>query len=138
MSVFTANELRYLREGRRLGRLATVGADGTPHVAPVGWSLGDDDTIVIAGIDLPSTKKYRDAARRGRAAIVVDDVLPPWQPRGVEIRGRAEVTPDPDARIVIHPARIVGWGLDGDGSTRNARTVGGDDRPDPARPAPQR
>jgi hypothetical protein len=34
-SIFTDAELRYLSE-RRLGRIATVGKDGTPHVAPVG------------------------------------------------------------------------------------------------------
>ena len=37
MSVFTEAELRYLTGGRQLGRIATVGADGTPHVVPVGW-----------------------------------------------------------------------------------------------------
>ena len=31
MSVFTAAQLAYLGE-RRLARIATVGADGTPHV----------------------------------------------------------------------------------------------------------
>jgi pyridoxamine 5'-phosphate oxidase family protein len=39
MSVFTESELDYLRGERRLGRVATIGADGTPHVVPVGWSL---------------------------------------------------------------------------------------------------
>ena len=40
MSVFTDGELEYLGERRpeRLGRIATVGKDGTPHVVPVGWS----------------------------------------------------------------------------------------------------
>jgi pyridoxamine 5'-phosphate oxidase family protein len=35
MSVFTAAQLAYLGE-RRLARIATVGADGTLHVTPVG------------------------------------------------------------------------------------------------------
>jgi pyridoxamine 5'-phosphate oxidase family protein len=38
VSVCTEDELGYLRGGRRLARLATVGADGTPRVVPVGWS----------------------------------------------------------------------------------------------------
>ena len=38
MSVFTEAELQYLTGGRQLGRIATVGADGTPHVVPVGGS----------------------------------------------------------------------------------------------------
>ena len=32
-----------------------------------------------------------EMGREGRAAIVIDDVLPPWRPRGIEVRGRAEV-----------------------------------------------
>ncbi len=40
MSAFSAAELTFLRADgtRRLGRIATVGADGTPHVVPVGFS----------------------------------------------------------------------------------------------------
>ena len=37
MSVFREAEIRYLAGGRQLGRIATVGADGTPHVVPVAW-----------------------------------------------------------------------------------------------------
>jgi len=37
MSVFREAELNYLTGGRQLGRIATVGTDGTPHVVPVGW-----------------------------------------------------------------------------------------------------
>jgi hypothetical protein len=38
MSTFTVAQLAYLTE-RRLARIATVDADGTPHVTPVGmWS----------------------------------------------------------------------------------------------------
>ena len=42
---------------------------------------------------MASSKKFRDAARDGRVAFVVDDVLPPWKARGIEIRGRAETLP---------------------------------------------
>lgn len=128
MSVFTESELAYLRGSpgeRRLARIATVGPDGTPHVTPVGWSLGPDaDVIEVGGIDLTATKKFRDVARTGRAALVVDDVLPPWHPRGVEIRGRAEAVGGESPRIRIHPERVISWGLDDDGiGRRNARTV---------------
>jgi pyridoxamine 5'-phosphate oxidase family protein len=120
MHAFTAAELAYLQGERRLARLATVGPDGTPHVTPVGmWSLDSDSGVVeVTGHDFAATKKFRDVARTGRAAIVVDDVLPPWRPRGVEIRGRAEALTDPQPRIRIHPERIVGWGLDDPGVGR--------------------
>ena len=113
MSAFSDDELRFLRTGRHLGRIATVGADGTPHVAPVGWSYNPDtDTIDVGGRDLTRTKKFRDIARHGRAAIVIDDVLPPWRPRAIEVRGRAEAIEDPQPLIRIHPDRVVSWGTD--------------------------
>ena len=115
MSVFTAAELRYLRSERLLARIATVGPDGTPHVTPVGWALsGDVQTIEVGGSNLASTKKFRDIARTGRAAIVIDDVQEPWRPRAVEIRSRAEVVDGPAPVIRIHPERIISWGLDDD------------------------
>jgi pyridoxamine 5'-phosphate oxidase family protein len=121
MTVFTDAELHYLSSERRLGRLATVGPNGMPHIAPVGWRLDPDaETIVITGMDFATTKKFRDVANTGRAAIVIDDVLPPWQPRGIEIRGRAKAIDGPEPRILIQPTRIVSWGLDGG---RIARTI---------------
>ena len=122
-SVFNEAELRYLAGGRQLGRLATVGADGTPHVVPVGWIYNAArDTIDIGGHELDATKKFRDAARTGRAAIVIDDVesVDPWRPRGIEIRGRGEAITMPTPLIRIHPERIVSWGF---GERRSARTV---------------
>jgi pyridoxamine 5'-phosphate oxidase family protein len=113
MSAFTDAELTYLQGERRLARLATVGPDGTPHVTPVGmWSVDPDSGVVeVTGHDFAATKKFRDVARTHRAAIVVDDVLAPWRPRGVEIRGRADAVGEPAPAIRIHPERIVGWGL---------------------------
>jgi pyridoxamine 5'-phosphate oxidase family protein len=123
MSTFTSAELDYLLGERRLARLATVGPDGTPHISPVGmWTVDPDSGVVeVTGHDFDATKKFRDVARTHRAAIVVDDVLPPFRPRGIEIRGHADALNEPEPRIRIRPERIVGWGLDDD--TRNARTV---------------
>lgn len=124
MSLFTAAELHYLTTERLLGGMATVGEDGTPHIAPVGWSLNADHKVIeIGGHSLEKTKKYRDVERHGRAAIVIDDVLPPWRPRGIEIRGRAETIGGSKPRIRLHPERIIGWGLDEGGRGRNARNV---------------
>ena len=125
MSVFTEVELRYLTGGRRLGRIATVGSDGTPHVVPVGWIYNAaSETIDIGGYELERSKKFRDAARTGRAAIVIDDLesTDPWRPRGIEVRGRAEAIAMPTPLIRIHPERIVSWGLE---QGRTARTVAG-------------
>ena len=125
MSVFTESELSFLTAQRLLARLATVGPDGTPHVTPVGWRLNPEANVIeVRGHDLAATKKFRDVARTGRAAIVIDEVLPPWQPRGVEIRGRAEAIVDSEPRIEIHPERIVAWRLDDKNQRRHtARSV---------------
>jgi pyridoxamine 5'-phosphate oxidase family protein len=124
MSVFSEAELRYLSGGQQLGRIATVGADGTPHVVPVAWIYNAArDAIEIGGYELERSKKFRDIRRTGRAAIVIDDLesTDPWRPRGIEVRGRAEALPMPTPLIRIHPERIVSWGLE---AGRSARTVG--------------
>jgi pyridoxamine 5'-phosphate oxidase family protein len=125
MSVFTDAELRYMTGGRQLGRIATVGADGTPHVVPVGWIYNAaTDTVDVGGYELERSKKFRDVARSGRGAIVIDDVesTDPWRPRGIEVRGSAEAITLPTPLIRIHPRRIVSWGLE---QGRSARTVAG-------------
>lgn len=73
MSAFSSDELSYLGSERRLARIATVGADGTPHVVPVGWAFNPElDVIEVTGHDFTQTKKFRDVQQRGRAAIVID------------------------------------------------------------------
>lgn len=124
MDLFTPAELAYLSSERRLARVATVGPDGMPHVTPIGmWSLTDEHAIEVTGHSFASTKKFKDVARTGRAAIVVDDVLPPWRARGVEIRGRAEALDGPEPRIRIVPQRVVSWGLDETEDGPHARPV---------------
>jgi pyridoxamine 5'-phosphate oxidase family protein len=117
MSIFSEAELAYLREEPlRLGRLATVGLDGMPHVAPLGWSLDPTaNHFEITGRNLGRSKKFRDVVATGRAALVIDDVLPPWRPRGIEIRGIAEAISgavgEAGARIRLFPRRVISWGL---------------------------
>ncbi|MBA2690939.1 MAG: PPOX class F420-dependent oxidoreductase [Rubrobacter sp.] len=124
MSIFTEEGISYLDGGGLLGRLATVGRDGTPHITPVGFSRSGD-TIHIGGYDMAKSKKFRDIADSGRAAFVVDDVLSksPWRPHGIEVRGRAEAVDGERPFIRIHPERIVSWGLS-KGKGRDARSVG--------------
>jgi pyridoxamine 5'-phosphate oxidase family protein len=90
----------------------------------VGWIYNAArDTIDVGGHELERSKKFRDVARSGRAAIVIDDLVStdPWRPRAIEVRGRAEAIALPTPLIRIHPERIVSWGLD---RGRSARTVG--------------
>ena len=121
MSLFTDKELEYLA-GQRLGRIATVGPDGQPHVVPTSFRHNAErDAIDVGGMRMSQTKKLRDVQRTGRASIVIDDVLPPWRPRMLEVRGSAVVLPSggkafgerfEDTIVRIQPTRIVSFGID--------------------------
>ena len=140
MSNFTPQELEYL-QSQRLGRLATINPAGQPQNAPVGFRYNPElDTIDIGGRAMSKTKKFRNVLKNNRVAFVVDDVLPPWKPRGVEIRGIAEALYQggkdlfgdrgsgrdywDDAFVRVRPTQIISWGLDGDSYKAHNRKVG--------------
>lgn len=112
----SADELAFLqREERPLGRIATVGANGMPHVVPAGWAYNEElETIDVTGRDVANTKKYRDVKATGRAAIVIDGMAPGenWAPWAIEIRGQATPVAGPPALIRISIDRVVSWNLD--------------------------
>jgi pyridoxamine 5'-phosphate oxidase family protein len=124
VSRFTPEEIAYLHS-QRLGRLATVDAKGDLHVVPVGFRYNPErDTIDVGGHNFATSKKYRDALRHGRVAFVVDDVLPPWKPRFVEVRGTVQAEATGGKEIVpsfaaetlrITPTYIVSFGVTDDG-----------------------
>jgi pyridoxamine 5'-phosphate oxidase family protein len=123
MSRFTVAEIAYF-QSQRLGRLATVNEKGDLHVVPVGFRYNPEhDTIDIGGLNIVPSKKYREALYHGRVAFVVDDVLPPWKPRFVEVRGTVQAVPEGGKEIVkdfgpeilrITPTYIVSLGMGDD------------------------
>jgi pyridoxamine 5'-phosphate oxidase family protein len=141
MSAFTDTEIEFLA-GQRLGRLATVGADGTPHVVPVAVFYDPEADALVIGANadfgeavMAASKKFRDAQRRPKAAVVLDDP----GPRILEVRGDAEAHLEGGeeigrrlgapflfcaAWIRIRPRRIVALGIDGAPFAPSARDVG--------------
>ena len=123
MSELSGKQIAYLAS-QRLGRLATVGADGRPHVVPTSFRYNQaSGTVDVGGLHVGTTKKYRDVKATGVAAIVIDDLLSvdPWQPRMLEIRGRAEAIETGgsvlgpgfgEAFIRIHPGKVNSFGID--------------------------
>ena len=118
----TDAERAYLA-GQRLGRLATVDADGQPQNNPVGFFVNEETGVIdIGGRTMGRTKKFRNVQARPLVSLVVDDLasVQPWRVRGVEIRGRAEALsgwqpprPGYSGEVIrIHPTRIISWGLD--------------------------
>ena len=129
MSVFTDAELQYLRE-QTLGRIATVGPDGQPHVTPVTFTYNaEQDAIDVGGMFYGGTKKWRDAQGNSKVTLLVDDVLSnPRRARALEVRGQAELHETGGDQINprfsnfapqffrIRPRRIVGWGIEEGGT----------------------
>lgn len=140
MSGFTDAETSYL-SSQRIGRLATVTPAGRPHVVPAGFHFNaDDGTIDIGANNLPDRGQKRGYRRNIEGdpwvAIVVDDIAStnPWTPRGVSIRGRAEIHATGGERlgpgfgpiwVRIIPTWISSWGIDaGPYDPPHTRTVG--------------
>ena len=113
--VFTETEIAYLAS-QRLGRLATVQESGVLQVSPVGFSYNPaTSTIDISGYNLMKSQKFRNIARNGRAAFVVDDLVSvqPWRVRCIEIRGVAEAIEGEDAPMIrLHPKRVIAFVID--------------------------
>ncbi|HEV7647789.1 MAG TPA: PPOX class F420-dependent oxidoreductase [Actinophytocola sp.] len=118
----TEAEVAYLAS-QPLGRLATVSPDGMPQVNPVGFRYDADLGVIdIGGHSLAASKKFRNVAAGSRAALVIDDLVSrqPWQVRGLEIRGDAEVLTEQEPQrpgfspelIRIRPRRVISWGIE--------------------------
>ncbi|MFL6129568.1 MAG: PPOX class F420-dependent oxidoreductase [Mycobacteriales bacterium] len=137
MSVFTDAEREYLT-GSTMGRMATVGPDGQPHLVPVTFAFNAaEDAIDVGGIDFGNSKKWRDGKRNPRVTFLVDES---WGTgaKAIEIRGTAEAHETGGESIHprfpnfkpqflrIRPHRIVAWGVEpaGEGTfSVNARDV---------------
>lgn len=77
-----------------LATLTTLRADGSPHVVPVGFSY-DARTCTVRIITFPSSVKYRNALRGGRAAVSQVD-----GGRWLTLEGIVSGTDDP-ARVAL-------------------------------------
>lgn len=94
-------ELGFLRS-QRIGRLATVGPGGQPHVMPVMYQLLEDGSLEFDADGI----KLRNLSSEPRVAFVVDATGPK---RGVAVQGRASVVGHERARL--QPRRAYSWGL---------------------------
>ena len=99
--MFTAAELDFLRS-QRIGRFATVGPSGWPHVTPVMYTMNDDGSL---DFDVDGVK-LRNLVVEPRAAMVVDAMGPK---RVVAMQGQVSlIAPD---RARLKPVRKFAWGL---------------------------
>ena len=84
----------FLAEGTRTGKLATVRADGSPHVVPIWFVLDGEDLIFTTGRETIKGKALR---REGRAAVCVDVEQPPFA--YVMVAGEVEISEDLDKML---------------------------------------
>ncbi|MFH8487311.1 PPOX class F420-dependent oxidoreductase [Streptomyces longisporoflavus] len=79
----------FVSRGTRTGKLSTVRADGSPHIAPIWFLLDGDELVFNTGTE---TVKGRNLARDGRVALCVDDDEPPFA--FVVLQGQARLIDD--------------------------------------------
>lgn len=104
MRTFTPTEARaFLLERPRTAKLATVRADGRPHVAPIWFDLDGDDTLVFT--TWHTTVKAANLHRDPRVSLCVDEEAPPFA--FVLIDGIAHISDDL-AELRAWATRIAG------------------------------
>jgi PPOX class probable F420-dependent enzyme len=92
-------QLRRLVESARVARLATVGADGQPHLVPVCFALLDDTAYSAVDHKPKRTARLRrltNIEATGRACLLVDHYAEEWETLWwVRLDGLGRVVADP-------------------------------------------
>ena len=89
-----------LLDGRNYAVLATVNADGSPQTSAM-WVGRDGNDLLFSTVQ--GRVKYNNMLRDPRVSVTVHEAADPEN--YVELRGRAEISPDPDA--LMH--RQLSW-----------------------------
>jgi PPOX class probable F420-dependent enzyme len=137
--VLAPHQIDFLNR-QRVGRLATVAADGQPHAVPICYALLDG--LLYTPIDEKpkrgdpaSLRRLRNIAANPRVCLTVDHYEEDWSRLAwLQVRGVASLVEDADERtraiaalrqryaqywgmdlesrpvIRITPRRVVGWG----------------------------
>ena len=87
----TAEEVDAFLGDERTCRVASVGADGRPHVAPL-WFVWDGTHLWLNSI--VASQRWADLQRDPRVAVVVDGGVLFHELHGVEIQGVVQVVGD--------------------------------------------
>lgn len=92
MQPLTPECKEFLLAQTRTGKLATVRADGRPHVVPIWFILDGDDIVFNTG---NNTVKAANMRRDPRVCLCVDDEVPPFS--YMQVEGTVTITDDLDA-----------------------------------------
>ena len=87
--------LKFISEGTRTGKLATVNKDGSPHVVPIWFLLDGENLVFSTGL---SSVKYKNMERDPRVCISVDEEKDLYS--FAKIDGSATFSNDLDEQLV--------------------------------------
>jgi len=119
--VLSAAEVEYLKN-QRLARIATASPQGEPEVSPVGFEY-DGKYFYVGSHDQSlffKTQRYKNIkSGNTRVSLVIDDLrsVEPWRPRGIKVRGTAEVVEHEGmfgkgSYLRISPKVTISWGIE--------------------------
>ena len=103
MPIISPELQTFLLAGTRTAKLATVRADGQPHVVPI-WFLLDGETIVFTTGS--TSVKARNIKRDHRVSLCVDDEHPPFS--FATIAGTAQLIEPKHEELKAWATRIAG------------------------------
>jgi len=93
---------KFLLEEARTGKVATVRADGRPHIAPIWFDLEGNTIVFNTGTD---SVKARNIRHNNHVSFCVDDEKPPFS--FATIDGTAELIDDQE-HLLAWATRLAG------------------------------
>jgi pyridoxamine 5'-phosphate oxidase family protein len=119
--LLSAQEIAYLKT-QHLARIATASPKGEPEVSPVAFEF-DGEYFYVGSHDQSiffKTRRYQNIKKgNARVSFVIDDLesVDPWKPRGIKVRGTAEVVEHKGifgkgSYLRITPQVSVSWGIE--------------------------
>jgi len=120
-TMLSAREVEYLKN-QRLARIATASPKGEPEVSPVAFEY-DGKYFYVGSHDQSiffKTRRYKNIKNgNARVSLVMDDLqsVDPWRPRGIKVRGTAEVVEHEGmfgkgSYLRISPQVTISWGIE--------------------------
>jgi PPOX class probable F420-dependent enzyme len=86
MTAMTEQDVALFWREPNLAKLATINADGTPHLMPLWYLYDGRDLVMITG---PNARKVRNIRRDPRVTVCIDRPTPPYA--GVMVHGTARL-----------------------------------------------
>jgi PPOX class probable F420-dependent enzyme len=111
----TAEEVTTFLNETSILQVATIGKDGSPHLAPM-WFVMEGDTVVFRSFT--RSQKIVNLQRDPRLTVLAEDGDAYAELRGVMIKGEARLIEDPSYVLAVY-GRLAGrYALVGDSPTK--------------------